>query len=72
MNLRIALSVGFRRGVVGGGLEGMTVLDGRGVVLLLPLNGVGGEAVEGAMRGEIRKRGVIISIERLWVCETRP
>ena len=50
MNLRIALSVGFRRGVVGDGLEGMTVLDGRGVVLLLPLNGVGGEAVEGAMR----------------------
>jgi len=50
MNLRIALSVGLRLGVVDDGLEGMTFLDGRGLVVLLPLTRVGGEDVEGDMR----------------------
>lgn len=50
MNLRIALSVGFRVSVAGDDFETSTCVC-RGLVFLLPLTGVDGEVVEGDMRG---------------------
>ena len=49
MNLRIALSVGFRVSVAGDDLDTVT-LACRGLVFLLPLKAVDGEDVEGDMR----------------------
>jgi hypothetical protein len=49
MNLRIALSVGFRVGNAGDDLETVTLVC-RGLVFSLPLTGVDGEDVEGDMR----------------------